>query len=173
MFRQREPTDQRIDARIDAPAVAVLERMLKLVQPVELRGRACLGQVTRDPVVFEERPLQFAETRCDRLIYRVLRFEQRLLRDERNAQPGCTPDNAIIERLLIGENSEQAGFAAAVTAGDVRLAVAQIGSTLLSALVSPITTIAVTLLYFDLRVRKEGLDLDQLAQQTSPGPAPA
>ena len=33
--------------------------------------------------------------------------------------------------------------------------------------------IAVVLLYFDLRVRKEGLDLDQLAQQTSPGPAPA
>ena len=49
----------------------------------------------------------------------------------------------------------------------------QVGSTLLSAVVSPITTIAVVLLYFDLRVRKEGLDLDQLAQQTSPGPAPA
>jgi hypothetical protein len=64
-------------------------------------------------------------------------------------------------------------IAAAVTTGDVRLAVAQIGSTLLSALVSPITAIAVILLYFDLRVRKEGLDLDQLAQQTSPGPAPA
>ena len=52
-------------------------------------------------------------------------------------------------------------------------ALVSVGSTLLSALVSPITTIAVVLLYFDLRVRKEGLDLDQLAQQTSPGPAPA
>jgi hypothetical protein len=57
--------------------------------------------------------------------------------------------------------------------GDFRAALVQIGGTLLSALVSPITTIAVTLLYFDLRVRKEGFDLDQLAQQTSPGPAPA
>jgi hypothetical protein len=60
-----------------------------------------------------------------------------------------------------------------VTTGDVQLAVVQVGDTLLSALVSPITTIAVVLLYFDLRVRKEGLDLDQLAQQTSPGSAPA
>jgi hypothetical protein len=62
--------------------------------------------------------------------------------------------------------------AAAATTGGVRLAVQAIGSTLLSTLVSPITTIAVVLLYFDLRVRKEGLDLDQLAQQSS-GPAPA
>jgi hypothetical protein len=59
------------------------------------------------------------------------------------------------------------------TTGDFQAAIVQIGGTLLGALVSPITTIAVTLLYFDLRVRKEGLDLDQLAQQTSPGPAPA
>ena len=57
--------------------------------------------------------------------------------------------------------------------GDLGLAVSSVGSTLLSALVSPIATIAVVLLYFDLRVRKEGLDLDQLARQTSPGPAPA
>jgi hypothetical protein len=64
-------------------------------------------------------------------------------------------------------------IAALVTTGDFQLAVAQVGGTLLSALVSPIATIAITLLYFDLRVRKEGLDLDQLAQQTSPGPAPA
>lgn len=57
--------------------------------------------------------------------------------------------------------------------GDLQLAVSSVGSTLLSAIISPITTIAIVLLYFDLRVRKEGLDLDQLAQQTSPGPAPA
>jgi hypothetical protein len=64
-------------------------------------------------------------------------------------------------------------IAVALTSGDVQLAVVAVGSTILGALVSPITTIAVVLLYFDLRVRKEGLDLDQLAQQTSPGPAPA
>jgi hypothetical protein len=66
------------------------------------------------------------------------------------------------------------GLIAAIFAtGDFQAALVQIGGTLLSTLVSPITTIAVVLLYFDLRVRKEGLDLDQLAQQTSPGPAPA
>lgn len=64
-------------------------------------------------------------------------------------------------------------IASAVTSGDVQLAVIAVGSTILGALVSPITTIAIVLLYFDLRVRKEGLDLDQLATQTSPGPAPA
>jgi hypothetical protein len=64
-------------------------------------------------------------------------------------------------------------IAALFATGDFQAALVQVGGTLLSALVSPITTIAVTLLYFDLRVRKEGLDLDQLAQQTSPGPAPA
>ena len=61
----------------------------------------------------------------------------------------------------------------AALSGDLRLAVTSVGSTLLNAIISPITTIAIVLLYFDLRVRKEGLDLDQLAQQTSPGPAPA
>jgi hypothetical protein len=63
-----------------------------------------------------------------------------------------------------------AGF---VLSGDLLLAVVAVGSTLLGAIVSPILTIGTVLLYFDLRVRKEGLDLDQLAQQTSPGPAPA
>src|SRR6266702_2784045 len=56
--------------------------------------------------------------------------------------------------------------AALFSTGDFQAALVQVGGTLLSAVVSPITTIAVTLLYFDLRVRKEGLDLDQLAQQT-------
>lgn len=64
-------------------------------------------------------------------------------------------------------------IAAALTSGDVQLAVVAIGSAILGAVVGPITTIAIVLLYLDLRVRKEGLDLDQLAKQTSPGPAPA
>ena len=64
-------------------------------------------------------------------------------------------------------------IAALFSTGDFQAALVQVGGTLLSAVVSPITTIAITLLYFDLRVRKEGLDLDQLAQQTAPGPAPA
>src|SRR5437660_638996 len=62
-------------------------------------------------------------------------------------------------------------IAALVSTGDFRAAVVQVVGTLVSAVVTPIAYIAVVLLYFDLRVRKEGLDLDQLAQQTSPGPA--
>ena len=64
-------------------------------------------------------------------------------------------------------------IAALFSTGDFQAALVQVGGTLLSAVLSPIAYIAITLLYFDLRVRKEGLDLDQLATQTSPGPAPA
>ena len=45
--------------------------------------------------------------------------------------------------------------------------------TLIGALVAAIQPIAITMLYLDLRVRKEGLDLDQLARQAAPGSAPA
>jgi hypothetical protein len=41
-------------------------------------------------------------------------------------------------------------------------------SVLVSSLVDPVIQIALVLIYFDLRVRREGLDLFQLAQQVSP-----
>jgi hypothetical protein len=45
-------------------------------------------------------------------------------------------------------------------------------SVIVGSLVDPVIQIAVVLIYFDLRVRREGLDLFQLAQQVSP-PRPA
>jgi hypothetical protein len=67
------------------------------------------------------------------------------------------------------------GIAALIPAlsEDVRSAIASAGTALSDALIAPVFPILLTLLYFDLRVRKEGLDLDQLARETSPGPAPA
>jgi low affinity Fe/Cu permease len=56
---------------------------------------------------------------------------------------------------------------------DIRAGAVTTVTTLVDALVGAITPIAVTLLYLDLRVRKEGLDLDQLARQAAPGTAPA
>jgi Membrane domain of glycerophosphoryl diester phosphodiesterase len=56
---------------------------------------------------------------------------------------------------------------------DIRSGLVATVSTLVSALVGALTPIAITLLYLDLRVRKEGLDLDQLARQALPGTAPA
>jgi hypothetical protein len=47
------------------------------------------------------------------------------------------------------------------------LAISEAASILVSSLVSPILQIAIVLIYFDLRVRKEGLDLFQLAQRVS------
>lgn len=60
---------------------------------------------------------------------------------------------------------------AAITPGvsdDLRSVLSLVGTTLVSALIGPLAAIVVTLLYFDLRVRTEGYDLDQLAQQTGP-----
>ena len=56
---------------------------------------------------------------------------------------------------------------------DIRAGLVTTVSTLISALVGALSPIAITLLYLDLRVRKEGLDLDQLARQALPGTAPA
>jgi len=68
-----------------------------------------------------------------------------------------------------------AGVAAVVPGltGDLRAGVITTITTLVDALVGAITPIAITMLYLDLRVRKEGLDLDQLARQAAPGTAPA
>ena len=68
-----------------------------------------------------------------------------------------------------------AGVAAVVPGltGDLRSGVVTTITTLVDALVGAITPIAITMLYLDLRVRKEGLDLDQLARQAAPGTAPA
>jgi hypothetical protein len=56
---------------------------------------------------------------------------------------------------------------------DLRSGLATAATTLVDALIAPLFPIVLTLLYFDLRVRKEGLDLEQLAKQASSGPAPA
>jgi hypothetical protein len=56
---------------------------------------------------------------------------------------------------------------------DVRSGMVTTVTTLVDALVGAITPIAIAMLYLDLRVRKEGLDLDQLARQAAPGTAPA
>jgi hypothetical protein len=52
------------------------------------------------------------------------------------------------------------------------LAISQAAGTIVQALVNPILQIAIVLIYFDLRVRREGLDLFQLAQRVAVPPAP-
>jgi Membrane domain of glycerophosphoryl diester phosphodiesterase len=52
------------------------------------------------------------------------------------------------------------------------LAISEAASVVISSLVNPILQIAIVLIYFDLRVRQEGLDLFQLAQHVaSPQPS--
>lgn len=68
------------------------------------------------------------------------------------------------------------GGIAAVLPGlsdDIRAGLLTTVSTLVDALVGAIQPIAIAMLYLDLRVRKEGLDLDQLARQAAPPAAPA
>lgn len=52
------------------------------------------------------------------------------------------------------------------------LAISEAGGIIVSSLVNPILQIAIVLMYFDLRVRREGLDLFQLAQHVG-APTPA
>lgn len=50
------------------------------------------------------------------------------------------------------------------------LAISEAATMIISSLVNPIFQIAIVLIYFDLRVRKEGLDLFQLAQRVGAAP---
>ena len=54
-----------------------------------------------------------------------------------------------------------------------RQVLSQVASSLVTAAISPIPALTITLLYFDMRVRKEGYDLEELARQAAQGPAPA
>jgi hypothetical protein len=60
----------------------------------------------------------------------------------------------------------QAGLANE-TAG---VAIIQLFTVVGTVLVTPISSAATILLYYDLRIRKEGFDLEQLAQRLDPGP---
>jgi hypothetical protein len=53
------------------------------------------------------------------------------------------------------------------------LAISEAASIVIGSLVNPILQIAIVLIYFDLRVRKEGFDLVQLAEQVAAAPQPA
>lgn len=62
---------------------------------------------------------------------------------------------------IIGAGSILGG--GALSAG--QLAASQVASTVTSILVQPFLAVVITVIYFDLRVRKEGFDLDQLARR--------
>jgi hypothetical protein len=59
-----------------------------------------------------------------------------------------------------------------VLSGYIVQAIVEVASVLINALVAPIFQIAIVLIYLDLRVRQEGLDLFQLAQHVA-APQPA
>ena len=70
---------------------------------------------------------------------------------------------------IIGAGSIIGG--SALTAG--QLAASQVASTVTSILVQPFLAVVITVVYFDLRVRKEGFDLDQLARRMGGEPPAA
>ncbi len=55
---------------------------------------------------------------------------------------------------------------------DFQSALVTAGTTVAGSIVGVVPFVAITLLYFDLRVRREAFDLDQLARQTGPAGAP-
>lgn len=59
------------------------------------------------------------------------------------------------------------GLVGVVASAYVVLAITQAAAIIVAALVNPVVQIAIVLIYFDLRVRREALDLFQLAQHVS------
>jgi hypothetical protein len=73
----------------------------------------------------------------------------------------------VVQVSLAGFLGLANGLLAIVVSQYVALAVGQGASILVSSLAIPVVQIAIVLVYFDLRVRKEALDLFQLAQRVS------
>jgi hypothetical protein len=71
----------------------------------------------------------------------------------------------VVEIALAGFLSLANGLLAIVVSQYVALAISQGVSVIVSALAIPVFQIAIVLIYFDLRVRREALDLFQLAQR--------
>ncbi len=90
--------------------------------------------------------------------------------------------SGILVAILAGALGLALGIVAFVIpglSGDARGAVSVVAQTVASAAVSPVSAVITTLIYYDLRVRKEAVDLDQLAigaalppSQLPPAPAP-
>ncbi len=73
----------------------------------------------------------------------------------------------VVQFALAGFLSLANGLLGIVVSQYVALAISQGVGVIVSALAIPVVQIAIVLIYFDLRVRREALDLFQLAQQVS------
>jgi len=81
-----------------------------------------------------------------------------------------SPPLSLLELVLEVILGASAGIAVLLIPGLDLLAKAMAGSvlaTVVGSLVVPLGPIALTLLYVDLRVRKEGMDLDSLAKSAT------
>lgn len=71
--------------------------------------------------------------------------------------------------LALGAFLELGRFLLQIFVGPfIAIAISSVTSQIVSAILNPIPQIAMVLIYFDLRVRKEGLDLFQMAYQLAP-----
>jgi hypothetical protein len=73
----------------------------------------------------------------------------------------------VVQIALGGFLSLASGLLGIVVSQYVALAISQAVAVLVSALAIPVFQIAIVLIYFDLRVRREALDLFQLAQRVA------
>lgn len=78
---------------------------------------------------------------------------------------------ALVASTVLGTFALPIAILVPFVSPTIRGAIALTASTLGSALVTPIQFLCIVLLYFDLRIRKESFDLDELARQAS-GAAP-
>ena len=70
----------------------------------------------------------------------------------------------IIRVIISGIVGALLGLAGSALDANGQLIVTDVAGTIANVFVSPIAYIAVTLLYYDTRIRKEGFDIEMLAQ---------
>lgn len=77
---------------------------------------------------------------------------------------------SLVLGAVVGAGSFFSGPTELITSGDIALST--VASTISQILIAPFTAVVITVVYFDLRVRKEGFDLDQLARRMGHEPPP-
>ena len=113
---QRQARDDVLDLLLQPPAVAFLEPVLQLAQPLHVRRVVRLRHADGRLVILGDEGAELAETRRDFREDGAIAGRGNVLIETRDAQPGLAPDGAAVGRLIGRQHAQQAALAGAVAA---------------------------------------------------------
>ena len=102
-----ERGERALDAALRTPAVVRFESLLRSVQRLEQCRLGTLREPGREPMVFDERSVERAQTGCDGFEHGQGIVECRLLLHERNPQTRSRTDLAVVGRELPREHAQK------------------------------------------------------------------